>query len=107
MSNNSVLGNDDFLNSIRDTKVNKLTIGLYWILVEAEEGTGLVATPQNKISSKLAQKYEKKFKTISLYQLASLVKSENLIERAIGCAAINANTNHYKLKVTPENGLEP
>jgi hypothetical protein len=107
MSNNSILGNDDFLNSIRDTKVNKLTIGLYWILVEAEQGTGLVATPQNKISSKLAQKYEKKFETISLYQLALLVKSENLIERAIGCAAINANTNHYKLEVTPENGLEP
>ena len=95
MVNNSILGLNRFLTCINDSRVNRLTIGTYWILVEAEHGTGLVANPQNKMSIATVKEYQKKFDNNSLYQLASLAKSDDLIERAIGCAAINANTNHY------------
>jgi uncharacterized protein (DUF4213/DUF364 family) len=105
MVSNSILGLNRFLTCINDSRVNRLTIGTYWILVEAEHGTGLVANPQNKMSIATVKEYQKKFDNNSLYQLASLAKSDDLIERAIGCAAINANTNHYGLKLTQDNGL--
>lgn len=105
MRNNSVLGVQSFLGCINDNRVNRVTIGTYWILVEAEHGTGLVATPPNKMSKETLKEYQKRFDGCSLYQLALRVKSENLIERAIGCAAINANTNQYGLKLTQDNGL--
>ena len=65
----------------------------------------MVANPQTKISANSVKEYQKKFSGSSLYQLALSVKSEDLIERAIGCAAINANTNHYGLKLAQDNGL--
>ena len=65
----------------------------------------MVANPQAKISADSVNEYQKKFSGSSLYQLALHVKSEDLIERAIGCAAINANTNHYGLKLAQDNGL--
>ena len=105
MRNNSVLGVQSFLGCINDNRVNRVTIGTYWILVEAEHGTGLVATPPNKMSKETLKEYQKRFDGCSLYQLALRVKSENLIERAIGCAAINASTNQYGLKLTQDNGL--
>ena len=103
--NNSILGLNSFLDSINDSRIKRLTIGPYWIVVEAEYGTGLVANPQTKISADSVNEYQKKFSGSSLYQLALHVKSEDLIERAIGCAAINANTNHYGLKLAQDNGL--
>ena len=103
--NNSILGLNNFLASINDSRIKRLTIGPYWIVVEAEYGTGLVANPQAKISADSVNEYQKKFSGSSLYQLALRVKSEDLIERAIGCAAINANTNHYGLKLAQDNGL--
>ena len=103
--NNSILGLNNFLASINDSRIKRLTIGPYWILVEAEYGTGLVANPQTKISANSVKEYQKKYSGSSLYQLALHVKSEDLIERAIGCAAINANTNHYGLKLAQDNGL--
>ena len=102
---NSILGLNSFLTCINDSRIKRLTIGPYWIVVEAEYGTGLVANPQNKISAESVKEYQKRFGGSSLYQLALGVKSEDLIERAIGCAAINANTNHYGLKLTQDNGL--
>ena len=103
--NNSVLGLSSFLTGIKDSKLKRLTIGSYWIVVEAEYGTGLVANPQTKISVDSVKEYQKRFGGSSLHQLALGAKSEDLIERAIGCAAINANTNHYGLKLTQDNGL--
>ena len=105
MINNSILGLNSFLTCINDSRIKRLTIGPYWIVVEAEHGTGLVATPQKKMSIASVKEYQKKFDGSSLYQLALLVKSDDLIERAIGCAAINANTNHYGLKLAQDNGL--
>ena len=105
MINNSILGLNSFLTCINDSRIKRLTIGPYWIVVEAEHGTGLVATPQKKMSIASVREYQNKFDSSSLYQLALLVKSDDLIERAIGCAAINANTNHYGLKLTQDNGL--
>ena len=105
MINNSILGLNSFLTCINDSRIKRLTIGPYWIVVEAEHGTGLVATPQKTMPIASVKNYQKKFDGNSLYQLASLVKSDDLIERAIGCAAINANTNHYGLKLTQDNGL--
>ena len=103
--NNSILGLNSFLTCIDDSRIKRLTIGPYWIVVEAECGTGLVANPQTKISTDSVREYQRRFGGSSLYQLALRVKSEELIERAIGCAAINANTNHYGLKLTQDNGL--
>ena len=105
MINNSILGLNNFLKCINDSRIKRLTIGPYWIVVEAEHGTGLVATPQKKMPIASVKEYQTKFDGNPLYQLALLVKSEDLIERAIGCAAINANTNHYGLKLTRDNGL--
>ena len=81
--NNSILGLNSFLDSINDSRIKRLTIGPYWIVVEAEYGTGLVANPQTKISADSVNEYQKKFSDSSLYQLALHVKSEDLIERAI------------------------
>ena len=38
--NNSILGLNSFLASINDSRIKRLTIGPYWILVEAEYGAG-------------------------------------------------------------------
>ena len=103
--NNSILGLNSFLTSINDSIIKRLTIGPYWIVVEAEYGTGLVTNPQTKISGDSVKEYQKKFSGSSLYELALHAKSEDLIERAIGCAAINAHTNHYGLKLAQDNGL--
>ena len=105
MENNSIIGCHEFLSIIENVRVKQLTIGTYWILVESDQGTGLVASPKNQISNDLANYYVKKFNENSLYDLALLVQSGDPIERAIGCAAINANTNRYELKITQENGL--
>ena len=105
MENKSIIGCHEFLSIIENIRVKQLTIGTYWILVESDQGTGLVASPKNQISNDLANYYVKKFNENSLYDLALLVQSGDPIERAIGCAAINANTNRYELKITQENGL--
>jgi hypothetical protein len=105
MANDSIIGRSDFLRTIENTRVKQLTIGPYWILVDAEQGAGLVATSQNQMSNELTNYYLDKFDKKSLYDLALLVKSRDPIERAIGCATINANTNRYELKVNQENGL--
>ena len=59
--NNSILGLNSFLASINDGRVKRLTIGPYWIVVEAEYGTGLVANPQTKISANSVKEYQKKY----------------------------------------------
>ena len=62
MINNSILGLNSFLTCINDSRIKRLTIGPYWILVEAEYGTGLVANPQTKISANSVKEYQKKHK---------------------------------------------
>ena len=65
----------------------------------------MLDTQKKKMSIASVKEYQKKYSGSSLYQLALHVKSDDLIERAIGCAAINANTNHYGLKLAQDNGL--
>ena len=76
--NNSILGLNSFLASINDSRIKRLTIGPYWIVVEAEYGTGLVANPQTKISANSVKEYQKQIIGSSLYPLALHVNSEDL-----------------------------
>jgi uncharacterized protein (DUF4213/DUF364 family) len=106
MKNTSVLGHIDFLASIEDARVHSITIGQHWILVESSMGSGLVTAPPLYLPDQRIPDYEKNSKKYSLRELASLVKSENNLERRIGCAAINSVTNRYALKLSAGNGLE-
>ena len=66
MKNTSVLGHVDFLASIGDARVNLITIGQHWILVESSMGSGLVTAPPLYVSDQRIPDYEKNSKKYSL-----------------------------------------
>jgi uncharacterized protein len=82
-------------------------VGYNWTMVEGPDGVGLVTTPNKGVDSAGTTAETGRYTGQDLRDLANLARSGNPYERAIGCAAINANLNRYDLEGPSGNGLEP
>jgi len=94
------------LSSTVSGAVRRVVIGLNWTLVESESGTGLCHTPSRGTAGCFGLPAPGGYADRRLEDLASLWLSENVFERAIGIAAVNAHWNRYDLQGSSRNGLD-
>jgi len=83
-----------------------VVIGLNWTLVEGENGAGLCHTPARGTAGCFGLPAPGRYAGQALGSLAKLWLSDNVFERAIGIAAVNAYWNAYDLTGSPRNGLD-
>lgn len=86
--------------------VRQVVIGLNWTLVESANGTGLCHTPSRGTAGCFGLPAPGAYSGRRLEELAPLWMSENVFERAIGIAAVNAHWNRYDLRGSSRNGLD-
>ena len=84
----------------------RVVIGLNWTLVEGTNGAGLCHTPARGTAGCFGLPSPGRYAGQPLRGLAELWLSENVFERAIGIAAVNAHWNAYDLRGSPRNGLD-
>lgn len=84
----------------------RVVIGLNWTLVESANGAGLCHTPERGTAGCFGLPAPGAYAGRPLRALADLWLSENIFERAIGIAAVNAHWNTYDLRGSPRNGLD-
>lgn len=91
---------DTLLASVsKDAKVTKCAMGPHWVLIEADSG-GIGVAQNFPIEGRIFSKPDVVGQ--SLFQVASLLKSWNFHEAAIGMAALNAaNNTALLIKDTP------
>jgi uncharacterized protein (DUF4213/DUF364 family) len=84
----------------------RVLIGLNWTLVEGPVGTGLSHTPARGTAGCNSLPTPGNYAGRDLADLARLIHTDNVFERALGFASINAHHNRYDLIGTAENGLD-
>ena len=84
----------------------RVTVGLNWTYVEGLAGAGLVHTPARSAEGCRSLPEPGSYRGRSLSDLAGLIQSENIFERVIGYAAVNAHHNRYDLTGAALNGLD-
>lgn len=84
----------------------RVLIGLNWTLVEGPVGTGLSHTPPRGTAGCNSLPTPGAYSGRDLAELARLIYADNVFERALGFASINAHHNRYDLAGTAENGLD-
>jgi len=84
----------------------RVVIGLNWTFVEGPNGAGLVHTPVRGTEGCRSLPEPGSYQGRSLADLAALIESDNIFERVLGYAAINAHHNRYDLKGKAVNGLD-
>jgi uncharacterized protein (DUF4213/DUF364 family) len=84
----------------------RVVIGLNWTLVESDTGAGLCHTPARGTAGCFGLPAPGDYTGQPLRALAALWLSENIFERAIGIAAVNAHWNRYDLEGGASNGLD-
>lgn len=84
----------------------RVVIGLNWTLVEGTNGAGLCHTPARGTAGCFGLPAPGRYAGQPLRELAALWLSENVFERAIGIAAVNAHWNVSELQGSPRNGLD-
>ena len=94
------------LADIVDVPVQNIRIGINWTLVETANGCGLAQTPRRDTPACMPIKNAGELTDMGLRELASLVRSDNPIEIAVGMAAVNAHHNRYGIKGPVLNGLD-
>ena len=94
------------LADIVDVPVQNIRIGINWTLVETANGCGLAQTPRRDTPGCMPIKNAGELTGMGLRELASLVRSDNPIEIAVGMAAVNAHHNRYGIKGPVLNGLD-
>ena len=71
----------------------RVVVGLNWTFVEGPNGAGLVHTPARGTEGCRSLPDPGSYQGRALDDLAALVQSENIFERVLGYAAINAHHN--------------
>ena len=84
----------------------RVVIGLNWTYVEGPNGAGLVHTPSRGTEGCYSLPEPGGYRDRPLADLARLVHSDNIFERVLGFAAINAHHNRYDLEGAALNGLD-
>jgi uncharacterized protein (DUF4213/DUF364 family) len=84
----------------------RIVVGLNWTFVEGPDGAGLVHTPARGTEGCRSLPDPGSYQGRALADLAGLVQSDNIFERVLGYAAINAHHNRYDLEGAPLNGLD-
>jgi len=84
---------------------HEVLIGLNWTYIRAKFGAGLVSTPYKELRGCHQTPNAGNYSGQPLSDLASLVYSTNIFEKAIGFAAINAYYNRYALSGKEVNGF--
>lgn len=84
----------------------KVLVGLNWTLVVGPHGVGLSHTPKRGTNGCSALPAPGSYAGRKLAELARLTAAENVFEKAIGHAAINAHHNRYDLTGKDINGLD-
>ncbi|MEE8173183.1 MAG: DUF364 domain-containing protein [Alphaproteobacteria bacterium] len=84
----------------------RVVIGINWTYVEGPEGAGLVHTPARGTEGCRSLPEPGGYQGRALADLARLMQSDNIFERVLGYAAVNANHNRYDLEGAPVNGLD-
>ncbi len=84
----------------------RVVVGLNWTFVEGPNGAGLVHTPARGSEGCRSLPDPGSYQGRALADLASLMESENIFERVLGFAAINAHHNRYDLDGAALNGLD-
>ncbi|MBT5036942.1 MAG: hypothetical protein HOM52_00400 [Rhodospirillaceae bacterium] len=84
----------------------RVVVGLNWTFVEGPNGAGLVHTPARGTEGCRSLPDPGSYQGRALDDLAGLTGSENIFERVLGYAAINAHHNRYDLEGVPANGLD-
>ena len=80
--------------------------GLNWTYVEGSVGAGLVHTPARGTEGCHGLPEPGSYRGSALADLAGLIESDNIFERVLGYAAINAHHNRYDLDGADANGLD-
>ncbi len=102
-----VLALDELVRGLPEGAARAVVVGWNWTLVEAAEGCGLSATPARGRGGARTTPETGSYAGRTLRALASLARSANPYERAIGCAAVNAGLARYDLAAPGGNGLDP
>lgn len=87
-------------------RAQRVIVGLNWTFVEGPNGAGLVHTPARGSEGCRSLPDPGSYQGRSLDDLAGLVQSDNIFERVLGYAAINAHHNRYDLEGVSVNGLD-
>lgn len=92
----------DLALGVAEDEVRQIACGTRWIMVEGPHGTGLAYLPRHprELLPQLSR-----YANQSLRSLASLSRSWDPLEMALGVAAINAHYNRYDLDCQSGNGI--
>ncbi len=84
----------------------RVVVGLNWSFVEGPTGAGLVHTPARRAEGCRSLPEPGSYRGRTLADLAALTESDNIFERVLGHAAINAHHNRFDLEGEAVNGLD-
>ena len=84
----------------------RVVVGLNWTLVEGPEGVGLAHTEARGTGGCDGLPEPGEYAGRDLGELARLIASDNIFERSIALAAINAHHNRWDLEGEAVNGLD-
>lgn len=96
----------DALSAPLTGHAERVVLGLNWTLVEGPVGAGLAQTPSRGTAGCHGLPSPGDYGTQPLRDLAALHESDNVFERVIAVAAINAHWNRYDLDAPADNGLD-
>ena len=84
----------------------RVIVGLNWTLVVGPDGAGLAQTPTRGTAGCRSLPRPGTYADQPLATLAALWASDNVFERAIAIAAVNAYWNRYDIEASAANGLD-
>jgi uncharacterized protein (DUF4213/DUF364 family) len=84
----------------------RVIVGLNWTLVVGPDGAGMAQTPARGTAGCRSLPRPGTYAEQPLRTLAALWTSENVFERAIAVAAVNAHWNRYDIEASAVNGLD-
>ncbi|MCC7484930.1 MAG: hypothetical protein IT529_08040 [Burkholderiales bacterium] len=84
----------------------RVIVGLNWTLVAGPAGAGMAHTPARGTAGCRSLPRPGTYAGQPLAALAALWTSENVFERAIAVAAVNAHWNCYDIEASATNGLD-
>jgi uncharacterized protein (DUF4213/DUF364 family) len=87
-------------------KAERIIVGLNWTLVIGRDGAGLAQTPARGTAGCRSLPRPGTYAGQPLSDLATLWHSDNVFERAIAVAAVNAHWNRFDLEGGPQNGID-
>ena len=87
-------------------EAKRVIIGLNWSYVEGPNGAGLIHTPTKNTTGCKPLPSSGHYQGQALADLANLIKSNNMYERVLGFAAINAHCNRYDMRGNNFNGID-